>query len=529
MPSKAPRAFAVPFPSPTDEENWQALEAWSFDLEQSVNDAQENEPTQDPPPAPTGLSVAQSIDHNAQDDFVAVVFSWDTVSDAVYYLFRLAEQGDSDFYNQRVEGTALRLAGLKTSTNYEFQVASVDKWGQVSAWSDAHLFSTPDDDNAPPQVTGVSVFSGIRTLVITWDAVTVPDLAEYEVQVSKGAGFTSILDSTKLQAVNWAWEPDTPPTSDTTYYIRVRAIDRSGNAGLWSSDDGVGPASGNLGPGFSAITEWDIEDTAIKNAHIKNATIKSAKIQDLVADKIIAGTFQATVTVSGLFKTADTGRRVEFNNNGIRGYNSAGDVLFSLRTWTDPIFVLRTATSGSRTEFDGDGIRFLVRQADAAQSDQELRWHRLGDANPTFTINTVHSSAGDIGVNFALESQDSSVLNDLIFSVIDDGGNSRSQIFVRETNPRIDLRTLNPGSLHLRMAFWHNDDLIAHNADEHRFSSSLDTDNLHLSVGPTPGDRDTALNTLQYRGPGGTVKRNSVTVGNTDSGGTGFRVLRVPN
>ncbi len=68
------------------------------------------------------------------------------------------------------------------------------------------------------------------------------------------------------------------------------------------------------------------------NVLIADAAIDSAKVQSLSASKITAGTLSAVITLSGEFRTADTGARTIINSSGVKLYNGTGDNTVSLNS-----------------------------------------------------------------------------------------------------------------------------------------------------------------------------------------------------
>lgn len=329
---------AVPFPTGSSilDANFQALVSaiQANTAKAGTGDAPPSEPKLT---APSGLAAATNVEFNGQETIIAVVLSWAAKTGASSYILRFTKDGDSESYSQQVFGTTLRLAGLKADTGYSFQVAAVDKWGRIGAYATAFPFTTPVDTTPPSQVTGVVVARGVRTLIIRWDAIVVSDLQDYEVQVATDAGFTAVVDSWVGQSTFWQFEPSAAPALTTTYHIRVRARDVSGNQGNWSTT-----ATSTLGPGSSGLGS-------------------------LVADEISTGTLYAVVTISGSIKTAATGQRVEMDSTGLRAYRSDGTVLANLKTSGSPVFELKTDTTGaSRIVFsDTEGGIVLYDSADA--------------------------------------------------------------------------------------------------------------------------------------------------------------------
>lgn len=89
-----------------------------------------------------------------------------------------------------------------------------------------------------------------------------------------------------------------------------------------------------------------IANAAIKTAMIGDTQITNAKIQSLEATKLTAGTIDASqITI----RTAASGPRVQFDVNGIKGYNSSGQETFTLNSFNGDA----TITGNFRTNFSG--------------------------------------------------------------------------------------------------------------------------------------------------------------------------------
>lgn len=93
-----------------------------------------------------------------------------------------------------------------------------------------------------------------------------------------------------------------------------------------------------------------IANGAIQTAMIGDAQITNAKVQSLEATKLTAGTIDASqITI----RTAESGPRVQFDVNGIKGYNTFGQETFSLSSFNGDALVtgnFRTGDSGARIE-----------------------------------------------------------------------------------------------------------------------------------------------------------------------------------
>lgn len=96
--------------------------------------------------------------------------------------------------------------------------------------------SVGDPFTPPAQVTGVAASAGLRTLLVEWDRLedfqTVDGAGGYEVQLDTVATFDSGSERTQRTSATLASFTDL--ATNTTYYVRVRAVQGADNYGEWS-------------------------------------------------------------------------------------------------------------------------------------------------------------------------------------------------------------------------------------------------------------------------------------------------------
>jgi hypothetical protein len=236
-------------------------------------------------------------------------------------------------------------------TQIYIKMRAIDKAGNISASSTqgnaapSKIQTGQIDPNAvvsdglPPASSPTPVtVSGLGMFYVKWSAITNHDLVNYEVHVSTTLGFTATLgDSTTVGtttgtqfAVRQLAGPEPPEGSpdpraldyNTTYYVRIIAFDVDGAA----AQSLQAPATAEQ------VTGPDI-------------AVKAVTAENIVAGTITGDLFAATVIMSGTFKTAETGQRVETGMFGIKGYKSDGSVMISIPT-----------TSGENMVLDGEFI-----------------------------------------------------------------------------------------------------------------------------------------------------------------------------
>lgn len=196
-----------------------------------------------------------------------------------------------------------------------FCLITVDRSGNRSAPSGydsataVRVIPTTDGD-APAASPSALLRGGIGSLFASWEAINNEDMVTYEVHIAQDDdAFVPVAgDAATLVA-------ETPATSlpirampngdtlsyDSLYTVRIIAKDADGDAAPGD------PSSAMM----VAVTAADI-------------AVDYAYVGDLLANQITGGTFNATLLIAGLFRTAISGGRVEIGPFGIRIYDSNG-------------------------------------------------------------------------------------------------------------------------------------------------------------------------------------------------------------
>lgn len=199
-----------------------------------------------------------------------------------------------------------KIGNLDPKTNYVARVRAFNKLGVASEWSEAISFSTSDTtiEGAIPTVYAIA---GARIILLQWDASANLAHDHYEINISTSANFTpnsnTLISSPKtgtIISINKFWNGTAfvELLVNQTYYIKMYDVDQSSNKVL-------------MGTEVSATTGISINESGIQS-------------QLIVADRIITGNLLADVTVSGSIKTGETGARLEFDADGLRGYAANG-------------------------------------------------------------------------------------------------------------------------------------------------------------------------------------------------------------
>lgn len=170
-------------------------------------------------------------------------------------------------------------------------------------------------DGLPPAASPTpDVIGGVGVLHVRWPAVVNDSPVTYELHVSTADGFTpgpaTLATATPAtSATIRALADGTALTYGVTYFVKLVARD----------DDAAAAPSAQDSAALYRVGATEISSTF-------------AYIGDLVADQITGGTLSTEVTVSGKFKTADTGQRVVLDAKGVHLFNSADKPIVDLPT-----------------------------------------------------------------------------------------------------------------------------------------------------------------------------------------------------
>ena len=180
------------------------------------------------PPAPPTLLTptdASSTNNNLPN------FTWQTVSDAAKYEFRL------DIVNPpAATGTIVLVTHFTPPlpllvTSYYWQVRSIDAAGNISAWSvpfSVNIISLP---NAAPPRNYYTAFP----IILRWNSLSWA--TEYEIEVDSSPNFTLPLSYHQASILPDTLQATIASLPTGTYYWHVRAKKPDGTWSLWSLTD----------------------------------------------------------------------------------------------------------------------------------------------------------------------------------------------------------------------------------------------------------------------------------------------------
>lgn len=197
---------------------------------------------------------------------------------------------------------AAYISNLPPGQSFVCQVRAVDSQGNASNWvaQSNTVSALPKFTTAPPTPSTPIIVSGIQSLRIEWDGLTSTggsyDAAwlRTDVYLSTLSGFTPSA-STKIGSFNTQTSTLTITglSSVNTYFVKLIAVDKSGNSSAVSTQSAGGSAS--------QVGSSDIAANSVTALMIQNAVITGAKLVDgtVTGTKIAAGTISTNnLTVS---------------------------------------------------------------------------------------------------------------------------------------------------------------------------------------------------------------------------------------
>jgi hypothetical protein len=202
------------------------------------------------------------------------------------------------------------------ATAYWIRANAVDTSGNRSGWSPIIQITTASDMTGPPAPSGIVVQSGMSTIGVRWDPIEVDDLDYVEVQwrVTPTGNWTSVQVHGTITVI-------TGLPNETTYDLRVRSVDTSGNV-LY--DTGTTDVDGN--PIYATVKAVDQPEYGWVSAG--QATPTTLAGDDLVWDsamigEIFAGEINADWITAGTLRVGTGSGKAA----AIEVYDSAGHLI----------------------------------------------------------------------------------------------------------------------------------------------------------------------------------------------------------
>ena len=189
---------------------------------------------------------------------------------------------------------------------YAARVRAIDASGNASGWSSL-VTATAAVDTSPPAIpTGVTLSTGFRVIGVRWQRNPEADLGGYQVRYapesSPGSGVPDTESWARIDtATNWiivsgldAGSAD-GTTDPVTYFVQVRALDRSGNVATSALDSTAVPAVSNSEAGWS--------NDGTNEAYISAAPILLSGQTDVAYASIVSDHIAASGIDAGVIKT----------------------------------------------------------------------------------------------------------------------------------------------------------------------------------------------------------------------------------
>ena len=252
------------------------------DLQEIRNDVQEVQNKVEhldgvAPAVPQNLSLATLTSEGRS--FVTASWTANTEPDLIGYEIAWSYDGLNWNYI-RTADTLVRWEVAGNKTIY-VKVRALDAEGKRSNWTTVQTITSARDTIPPAIPTGLTATGLFQTIMVRWNANTEVDFSHYVLQYDTASNFATAKEI-RLAATSTVIKD---LAVNTTYYIRVKAVDTSGNASNWSSVVSATTAK------LDNATYYDY--AALKTAVIQGGYIDSAWISELDAGKITTGYLSA--------------------------------------------------------------------------------------------------------------------------------------------------------------------------------------------------------------------------------------------
>jgi len=336
-----------------------------------------------PPSVPSGLTVLaynDPADKSGATGYVDISWTGSSSADLLGHYIRYGRSATVwDAYEFMEKGqTTKRITNLRSGITYYFQINATDG-SNPSAYIPATpvTATVPGDTTGPAAPSGLVAVAGFNNIIAYWNRNTEGDVdlgrGTYQFQLSTSNTFSPL---TQDRTITGTVASFTGLTTGTTYYVRVRAIDSSGNIGAWSAVATAVPGKINA---QSSITDGTIVGDLVA-------------ANTLVGDKLITNTIDAD-----RLKT----------NTGIVGKLFVGDDAGANKITIDGTAALPAIYYGTGTYSNANTPFYFDALGKFSLKDQ-LTWNGStlsvkGSLNvtqaSTFTGNVTLSSGGDLLLN----------------------------------------------------------------------------------------------------------------------------------
>ncbi len=337
----------------------------------------------EPPTVPSNLSVTSANDpgdKSGATGYATISFTPSSSADLLGHYIRYGTNASAlDNYDFLQKGQNSKVInGLRSGLTYYFQVNATDG-SNPSAYIPLTPVSAtiPGDTTGPAAPTGLVAVAGFNNIIAYWSRNTESDVdlgrGTYQFQLSTSNTFSPL---TQDRTITGTVASFTGLTTGTTYYVRVRAIDSSGNIGAWSTTTTAVPGKINA--------QTSITDGTIVGDLIAATTI--------VGDKLITNTIDAdrlktnTGIVGKLFVGDDAGA----NKITIDGTATTPAIYYGTGTYNN---------ANTPFYFDALGKFSLKDQLTWNGSTLSVKGSLNVTQASTFTGNVTLNSGGDLLLN----------------------------------------------------------------------------------------------------------------------------------
>ncbi|MCD6322216.1 MAG: hypothetical protein J7L77_04250, partial [Clostridiales bacterium] len=180
------------------------------------------------PSVPANINCATVVNEK-KESVIRITWDANPEDDAVSY-YEVQWSYDGTHWRSVTTGGTMAEFVVAGNVTVYAKVRAVDMEGLKSDWSSVLTITSAKDEVPPAIPTGLSAEGLFQKVVVKWNANTEVDFDHYIVEYDVNSDFStaeSVVTETNQFVING--------DVDTTYYIRVKAVDTSGNESDWSS------------------------------------------------------------------------------------------------------------------------------------------------------------------------------------------------------------------------------------------------------------------------------------------------------
>lgn len=341
---------------------------------------------------------------------ISALFSWSLTSgssaDVAYYDFEWSVDNGTTYNSIRISSTNFKLSNLISGIALYYKITPVNQLGVRGTAIENNISSLQvvNDITIPEAPTLNSVTGGYRSNTLVWTAPTSNTTA------SGGGDFTDLLyyeifrgtSEQTLSSIGTALTTrfvDGGLADSTTYYYKVRAIDKSANNGLFSS-----VAFATTSAPLAKLVTLTADAQAFTydgdgNADPASQTITlTANLQNTTDTTATFTTTPSGITLGGTGNTrtlsiSDFGTNNKVTITASADSNSASDLItvYKLQDGADgttPITIILSnenhtvsQSAGGTQDFSGSGTTISV-----YEGTTELSYDATGTSNGTYNV-----------------------------------------------------------------------------------------------------------------------------------------------